>query len=228
MSAPQAMSIVAAGRIAPPRRIASRTARGRGCAVERGAGRPHHARSVSISRSTCVASARSNSSAAISSASARIVAAAFRRAASMRAARTAVEIGVPSLVKTSSAREASASGRKVMVSATKQTVLQYVRQCAVPASLGLRECVRWCITEQRILLPAHPARYPDEVADKTEIIDNRFTVCSARPNTTMCWQVTGVRKDPWAEAHRIQVEEPKTGKARGAYSIRTTPGICRR
>ncbi len=129
------MSIGAAGRIGPQPRIASRTARGRGCAVERGAGRPHHARSVSISRSTCMASARSNSSAASSSASARIAAAALRRAASMRAARTAVEIGVPSLVNTSSAREASASGRKVMVSATKSRVLQIVRQCPFAASV---------------------------------------------------------------------------------------------
>jgi hypothetical protein len=36
----------------------------------------------------------------------------------MRAARTAADIGVPSLVKTASARDASSSGRKVMVSAT--------------------------------------------------------------------------------------------------------------
>jgi hypothetical protein len=31
------------------------------------------------------------------------------------------------------------------------------------------------------------------------------------------WQVTGIRKDPWANAHRIQVEEDKPAKERGYY-----------
>lgn len=101
-----------------PQPIASLTARDRECHAARSADRPHHARNVSMSRSTCAASARSSSSAAISSASARILAAAFRRAASMSAARTAVETGVPSLVSASIARDASSSGRNVMVSAT--------------------------------------------------------------------------------------------------------------
>jgi hypothetical protein len=26
------------------------------------------------------------------------------------------------------------------------------------------------------------------------------------------WQVTGIRRDPWANANRIQVEEDKPGK----------------
>ena len=31
------------------------------------------------------------------------------------------------------------------------------------------------------------------------------------------WHVTGIRKDPWANAHRIQVEEDKPEKERGYY-----------
>ncbi len=31
------------------------------------------------------------------------------------------------------------------------------------------------------------------------------------------WQVTGIRKDPWANAHRIEVEEEKSDKERGYY-----------
>ena len=31
------------------------------------------------------------------------------------------------------------------------------------------------------------------------------------------WQVTGTRKDPWANAHRVQVEEDKPDKERGYY-----------
>jgi hypothetical protein len=31
------------------------------------------------------------------------------------------------------------------------------------------------------------------------------------------WQVTGIRKDPWANANRIRVEEDKPDKERGYY-----------
>jgi hypothetical protein len=31
------------------------------------------------------------------------------------------------------------------------------------------------------------------------------------------WQVTGIRQDPYAKAHRIQVEEDKPAKERGYY-----------
>jgi hypothetical protein len=33
----------------------------------------------------------------------------------------------------------------------------------------------------------------------------------------VCWQVTGVRKDAWAEANRIPVEETKPKAERGRY-----------
>jgi hypothetical protein len=32
------------------------------------------------------------------------------------------------------------------------------------------------------------------------------------------WQVTGIRKDPWANANRVQVEEDKPDKERGYYT----------
>ena len=31
------------------------------------------------------------------------------------------------------------------------------------------------------------------------------------------WQVTGIRKDPWANANRVQVEEDKPDKEKGYY-----------
>jgi hypothetical protein len=31
------------------------------------------------------------------------------------------------------------------------------------------------------------------------------------------WQVTGIRKDPWANAHRIKVEEDKPANERDHY-----------
>jgi len=118
-SVPPAMSTREDRLTGQRRPAASLTARDREHHPARSADKPHHARNVSMSRSTCAASARSSSSAAISSASARISAAAFRRAASMSAARTAVETGVPSLVSALIARDASSSGRNVMVSATE-------------------------------------------------------------------------------------------------------------
>jgi len=31
------------------------------------------------------------------------------------------------------------------------------------------------------------------------------------------WRVTGIRRDPWASAHRVHVEQDKTAKERGYY-----------
>lgn len=45
-----------------------------------------------------------------------------------------------------------------------------------------------------------------------------FTVRSIFPwGRKVSWQVTGVRKDPWAEANRIVVEENKPDTERGRY-----------
>lgn len=33
----------------------------------------------------------------------------------------------------------------------------------------------------------------------------------------VCWQVTGVRKDRWAEANPMEIEEVKAGEKRGRY-----------
>jgi hypothetical protein len=56
-----ATSTAVADRIGPRRRIAPRIVCGRSSPVERATDRPHHARSVSMSRSTCIASALSAS-----------------------------------------------------------------------------------------------------------------------------------------------------------------------
>ncbi len=50
-----------------------------------------------------------------------------------------------------------------------------------------------------------------------EISGNRFRIAGGKPGMKVSWQVTGVRHDAWADAHRIQVEEEKTGKERGTY-----------
>jgi len=50
-----------------------------------------------------------------------------------------------------------------------------------------------------------------------ELEGNRFTVRSNEPRTKVSWQVTGVRHDVYANAHRIPVEQSKAGADRGRY-----------
>ena len=50
-----------------------------------------------------------------------------------------------------------------------------------------------------------------------EIKDNEFAIRTDPGRVKVCWQVTGVRKDAWAEANRIPVEETKPKRERGRY-----------
>src|SRR5215217_4601284 len=46
---------------------------------------------------------------------------------------------------------------------------------------------------------------------------SRFKIAGGNSGMKVSWQVTGIRKDPWANANRIQVEEDKPAKERGYY-----------
>jgi hypothetical protein len=50
-----------------------------------------------------------------------------------------------------------------------------------------------------------------------EISENRFRIAGGTAGMKVSWQVTGIRKDPWAEMNRIAVEEDKPEEARGTY-----------
>ena len=50
-----------------------------------------------------------------------------------------------------------------------------------------------------------------------EISDNHFRIAGGTPEMKVSWMVTGIRHDPWAEAHRIQVEVEKKPEDRGTY-----------
>ncbi|MCC7029926.1 MAG: hypothetical protein IT257_06440 [Chitinophagaceae bacterium] len=50
-----------------------------------------------------------------------------------------------------------------------------------------------------------------------EINNNTFKIKTSEPNTKVSWQVTGVRQDPFANAHRVVAEVDKTGDAKGKY-----------
>jgi hypothetical protein len=50
-----------------------------------------------------------------------------------------------------------------------------------------------------------------------EVHDNRFRIAGGRAGMKVSWQVTGVRQDLYANAHRIPVEEDKPAGERGKY-----------
>jgi hypothetical protein len=50
-----------------------------------------------------------------------------------------------------------------------------------------------------------------------EITNNRFTIAGGTAGMRVSWQVTGIRKDAYAEAHRIPIEQDKAEKERGKY-----------
>ncbi|HKF54354.1 MAG TPA: hypothetical protein VKJ45_02885, partial [Blastocatellia bacterium] len=53
------------------------------------------------------------------------------------------------------------------------------------------------------------------VAEK--IRGNRFTIKTSIPSVEVSWQVTGIRRDAYANMHRIPVEETKPERERGTY-----------
>lgn len=52
---------------------------------------------------------------------------------------------------------------------------------------------------------------------KEKITGNRFVIQTSEPNVEVSWQVTGVRKDPYAEANRTIPEIEKEGHEKGKY-----------
>jgi hypothetical protein len=50
-----------------------------------------------------------------------------------------------------------------------------------------------------------------------EIENNSFRIAGGQPGSKVSWQVTGIRQDAWANAHRIPVEQEKPDRERGFY-----------
>ncbi len=50
-----------------------------------------------------------------------------------------------------------------------------------------------------------------------EIQSNQFRIAGGKPGMKVSWQVTGVRQDPYANDHPLQVEQPKTSDEQGTY-----------
>jgi hypothetical protein len=50
-----------------------------------------------------------------------------------------------------------------------------------------------------------------------ELANNQFKIGGGRSGMKVSWQVTGIRQDKWANAHRIPVEQDKDAQERGYY-----------
>src|SRR5439155_20939961 len=50
-----------------------------------------------------------------------------------------------------------------------------------------------------------------------EVTHNQFIIRTDKANVKVSWQITGIRQDAWANAHRIPVEEEKAEKDKGLY-----------
>jgi hypothetical protein len=59
--------------------------------------------------------------------------------------------------------------------------------------------------------------YSNSRSNKNKNSSSRFKVAGGISGMKVSWQVTGIRKDPYANAHRIPVEEDKPAKERGYY-----------
>jgi trimeric autotransporter adhesin len=51
----------------------------------------------------------------------------------------------------------------------------------------------------------------------SELNNRQFSIKTDKPNVKISWQVTGVRQDAWANAHRIPAEVEKPANERGYY-----------
>jgi trimeric autotransporter adhesin len=51
----------------------------------------------------------------------------------------------------------------------------------------------------------------------SKVHNNSFVIKTDKPNVEVSWQVTGIRQDAWASAHRIPVEVDKAKADQGYY-----------
>jgi hypothetical protein len=52
-----------------------------------------------------------------------------------------------------------------------------------------------------------------------ELSENRFKIAGGQEGMKVCWQLTGSRKDPWAAANPLEVEQEKPEEERGRYLV---------
>jgi hypothetical protein len=70
------------------------------------------------------------------------------------------------------------------------------------------------IISDAVTTPKHGSDYDNDSGHNNNN-GNRFKIAGGTSGMKVSWQVTGIRKDPWANANRIQVEEDKPDKEKG-------------
>jgi hypothetical protein len=60
-------------------------------------------------------------------------------------------------------------------------------------------------------------KYSSSKSSNNNKNNSRFKIAGGASGMKVSWQVTGIRKDPWANANRIRVEEDKPDKEQGYY-----------
>jgi hypothetical protein len=58
-----------------------------------------------------------------------------------------------------------------------------------------------------------------------KVSGNKFEIKTSVPNVEVSWQVTGIRKDAWANAHRVVVEVDKNAHDKGKYLAPAEAGM---
>jgi hypothetical protein len=58
---------------------------------------------------------------------------------------------------------------------------------------------------------------PSQAWVASKIANGQFVIKTEKPGVEVSWQVTGVRQDAWANAHRIPLEVEKSANDRGHY-----------
>ncbi len=89
---------------------------------------------------------------------------------------------------------------------------------------GYEEHLRRCREAGRPLSTDRDRRSGPNLSIAQDIHGNQFTIAGGTPGTKVSWQVTGIRHDPYANAHRIPVEEDKAPPERGKYLYPTEYG----
>jgi hypothetical protein len=66
-------------------------------------------------------------------------------------------------------------------------------------------------------IPDGVTNYSNSSSNNKKNNNSSFKIAGGTSGMKVSWQVTGIRKDPYAKAHPIQVEEDKPDKERGYY-----------
>jgi len=86
------------------------------------------------------------------------------------------------------------------------------------ATITLPEWFEALNKEFRYQLTIIGGEFAQAVVSK-EIASNQFSIRTDKPKIKVSWQVTGIRHDKYADAHRIPIEETKPDRERGHYQF---------